>query len=240
MGLPCLLQQTGCAGCGFPLSAEMTGWGACVALAVIPAQAGIQGVWEVRYLNRSRAKIVNLSEYGFPLSPVCPCLASFSRQVSRRARFTPIWSAASSARRGSPGSCASAFLYDACPWGFRQGAGFSRKFSASTGCNEMGREDESAFQCGLGRILPVARCDARYNICSAVSTSASRPSCQRLNGFSTSTSNWRKSPTFLLTTVSLCTMAVAAIMASSISVSDFRCLSRAHSRNAAASIGSTP
>ena len=52
------------------------------------------------------------------------------------------------------------------------------------------------------------------------------------NGLCSSTCNWTKSVTFLVTTVSLLTMAVAAIMASSDSVSDRACMSRAHSRKA--------
>ena len=59
-------------------------------------------------------------------------------------------------------------------------------------------------------------------------------------GLVTSTSSWRKSRMFLVATVNRWTLAVAAIIASSIRVSDFRCLTRAHSRKAAASIGRMP
>ena len=59
-------------------------------------------------------------------------------------------------------------------------------------------------------------------------------------GFCNSPPSWPKSLTFRVTTVSLCTMAVAAIMASSVMVSDLLCMRRAHSRKAGASIGSTP
>ena len=59
-------------------------------------------------------------------------------------------------------------------------------------------------------------------------------------GFSNSTPRSSKSLTFRVTTVSRCTMAVAAIMASSIIVSDLLCVSRALSRKAGASICNTP
>ena len=60
------------------------------------------------------------------------------------------------------------------------------------------------------------------------------------NGFCNSTPSWTKSLTFRVTTVSRCTIAVAAIMASSLIVSDLPCMSRAHSRKTRASIGNTP
>ena len=59
-------------------------------------------------------------------------------------------------------------------------------------------------------------------------------------GFCNSTPRSSKSLTFRVTTVSRCTVAVAAIMASSIIVSDLLCMSRAHSRKAGASICNTP
>ena len=60
------------------------------------------------------------------------------------------------------------------------------------------------------------------------------------NGFCNLTPSWAKSLTFRVTTVIRCTMAVAAIMASSVMASDRPCISRANSRNTIASIGSTP
>ena len=65
------------------------------------------------------------------------------------------------------------------------------------------------------------------------------PSLAVQMGSNKATPSCLKSRTFRVTIVSLCTTAVAAIMASSIRVSDFRCLSRAHSLNADASIGNT-
>ena len=59
-------------------------------------------------------------------------------------------------------------------------------------------------------------------------------------GFCNSTPSWTKSLTLRVTTVIRCTVAVAAIMASSAIASDLLCMSRAHSRKAAASIGNTP
>ena len=59
-------------------------------------------------------------------------------------------------------------------------------------------------------------------------------------GFCNSTPSSLKSRTFLVTTVSLCTMAVAAIMASSVLVSDLWCMSFAHCLKVGASMGSTP
>ena len=59
-------------------------------------------------------------------------------------------------------------------------------------------------------------------------------------GFFNSTPNWLKSLTFLVTTVSRWTVAVAAIMASSLIVSDLLCMRRAHSRKVGASIAKTP
>lgn len=58
-------------------------------------------------------------------------------------------------------------------------------------------------------------------------------------GFCNSTPSWEKSPTFRVTTVSRCTLATAAIMASSANVCDRRCMIRAHSLKAGASIGKT-
>ena len=59
-------------------------------------------------------------------------------------------------------------------------------------------------------------------------------------GLVSSTPSWSKSLTFRVTTVSRCILAVAAIMTSSVIVSDLLCISRAHSRKAGASIGNTP
>lgn len=60
------------------------------------------------------------------------------------------------------------------------------------------------------------------------------------HGLCSSTPNCEKSLVLRVTTVSLRMMAVAAIMASSLTVSDLRCIKRAHSRKAGASIGKTP
>ena len=68
---------------------------------------------------------------------------------------------------------------------------------------------------------------------------AARRSQSCSNGFKRSTPSWSKSRTLRVTTVNRCTKAVAAIMASSSRVSERRCLSRAHSRNVSAFIGST-
>lgn len=59
------------------------------------------------------------------------------------------------------------------------------------------------------------------------------------NGFTVFTPSALKSRTFRVATVSRCTAAVAAIKASSASVSDLPCISRAHSRHTAASSGSS-
>lgn len=59
------------------------------------------------------------------------------------------------------------------------------------------------------------------------------------NGLKTSNPSALKSFTFLVATVNPCTFAVAAIMASSYSVSDFLCINRAHARKVVASIGKT-
>ena len=68
---------------------------------------------------------------------------------------------------------------------------------------------------------------------------AARRSQSCSNGFRRSTPSWSKSRTLRVTTVSRCTKAVAAIMASSSRVSERRCLSRAHARNVSAFMGST-
>lgn len=60
-----------------------------------------------------------------------------------------------------------------------------------------------------------------------------------LNGFSTSTPKGLKSATLRVTTVRLCTRAVAAIIASSYTVSERLCISFAHVRKVVASIGRT-
>ena len=62
----------------------------------------------------------------------------------------------------------------------------------------------------------------------------------KVNGSNVSTTNPLNSRVLRVATVKRCSRAVAAIIASSISVSDVRCLIRAHSRKAAASIGKTP
>ncbi len=49
-----------------------------------------------------------------------------------------------------------------------------------------------------------------------------------VKGLSNFTPNGLKSATLRVTTVRLCTLAVAAIMASSYSLSDWRCMSLAH------------
>lgn len=56
------------------------------------------------------------------------------------------------------------------------------------------------------------------------------------NGFKTSTPSVLESTTLRVTTVKPCTLAVAAIIASSYSDSDFRCMNFAPFLNAAASI----
>jgi hypothetical protein len=58
-------------------------------------------------------------------------------------------------------------------------------------------------------------------------------------GLKTGIPKFLKSRTFRVTTCKPCTRAVAAIIASSISASERRCMSFAHARNVAASIGST-
>ena len=82
----------------------------------------------------------------------------------------------------------------------------------------------------------LARGLARPSSCAPPSGPVHPPS----KGSNSSTPNSRKSRTFLVATVNRCTLAVAALMASSIRVSDLRCLRRAHSRKATASIGRTP
>ena len=73
----------------------------------------------------------------------------------------------------------------------------------------------------------------------ALRTGTRRQDLGDLNGFSTRTLNCAKSATLRVTTVRLWTAAVAAIIASSYKVSDRRCISRAHVRNVAPSMGST-
>ena len=58
-------------------------------------------------------------------------------------------------------------------------------------------------------------------------------------GFSSCTSKDEKSRTFLVTRINPCTIAVAAIMASSDNVSDRRCINRAQLRKVCASMGNT-